>query len=252
MLWGSFGIVHLTSLALAIGMMVGIYYLLKHKTEKTQRLVLFILSLSGIAAIIFNLIRWNSPIEYLPFHMCSITAILLPIAILSKRRALPNLLLLWLLGAVFALVMNTQQANYEILSDTFFFYFFPHAFEAGIPVLMFKLGLWKKDFRAIPSTVGLTLVIYTAVHFINELLNRYVLLKDIVDSSGNPIFLNYMYTQKPVVPFMEMLWKIVPHEYFYLLLALPIIVVYLSLVYLPEIVGVLHKKHRAKKALLAA
>ena len=252
MLWGSFGAVHLISLLAAVGMMIGIYFLLKNKSEKVQRITLFLLSLSGIAAIVFNLLKWDSPIEYLPFHMCSITAMLLPLAILIKSRALSNLLLLWLLGAVFALVMNTQQAGYELLSDTFAFYFFPHVFEAGIPVLMFKLKLWKKDYHAIPTTIGLTFVIYTAVHFINEFLNRYVAINNIVDYAGNPIFLNYMYSQKPVVPFLELLWKIVPHEYFYLLLALPIIALYLSIIYLPEIVSVLRKKHKAKKTLLAA
>ena len=88
--------------------------------------------------------------------MCSITAILLPIAILVRKGALANLLLIWLLGAIIALTLNTQQANFEIFSSTFAFYFFPHVFEAGIPILMFKLGLWKKEARAIPASLALT------------------------------------------------------------------------------------------------
>ena len=242
MLWGSFGAVHITSLILAIGMMIGIYFLLKNKTEKTQLITLFILSLSGIAAIIFNLVKWGSPIEYLPFHMCSITAILLPIAILVRKGALANLLLIWLLGAIIALTLNTQQANFEIFSSTFAFYFFPHVFEAGIPILMFKLGLWKKEARAIPASLALTWGIYTVVHFINLALNRYVEIKGLVDRAGEPIFLNYMYSMKPVVPFMELFWKVIPHEYFYLVFAIPILAVYLGIVYLPEIIRAIRKK----------
>ena len=242
MVWGSFGIVHIASLVFAVGMMVGLYFILKNRTQKTQIITLFILSLSGIAAIIFNLIRWGSPIEYLPFHMCSITAMLLPISILVRRRALSNLLLIWLLGAIIALVLNSQQASYELLSDTFFFYFFPHVFEAGIPILMFKLKLWKKDYRAIPSSIALTWIIYTVVHFINLGLNHYVEVKGLVDWAGNPIFLNYMYSLKPVVPFMELFWKVIPHEYFYLAFAIPILVVYLGIIYLPEIIKAIKEK----------
>ena len=41
MLWGSFGAVHLISLLAAVGMMIGIYFILKNKTEKVQRITLF-------------------------------------------------------------------------------------------------------------------------------------------------------------------------------------------------------------------
>lgn len=244
MTWGSFGILHVASLFFAVGLIAGLWYLLKNKSQKTQIITLFILSLSGIAAIIFNLVKWGSPIEYLPFHMCSITALLLPVAILTRGKTLSNLLLIWLLGAIIALTLNTQQADYEIFSATFAFYYFPHVFEAGIPILMFKLKLWKKDFRAIPVSVCLTWGIYTIVHLINLALNHLVSVKGLVDWAGDPIFLNYMYSMKPVVPFMELFWKVIPHEYFYLVFAVPILVVYLTLVYLPQIIAAI----RAKKA----
>lgn len=52
---------------------------------------------------------WGSPYEYLPLHLCSLTALVLPVAVFTT---LGNLLLLWLLGAVMALVVNTAQANF--------------------------------------------------------------------------------------------------------------------------------------------
>ena len=55
MLWGSFGIVHIASLLIGALILVGLYFLLKRRTQKTQVIVLGILSFSGIAAIIFNL-----------------------------------------------------------------------------------------------------------------------------------------------------------------------------------------------------
>ena len=80
MTWGTFGTTHIITLILAAAMNVGIYFWLKNKSDKTKTAVLFVLSLSGIAAIVFNILRWGSPIEYLPFHLCSITAMVLPFA----------------------------------------------------------------------------------------------------------------------------------------------------------------------------
>ena len=121
MKWGTFGPVHLTTLLLATLGVTGLYFALKHRSQKTQTLVLGILSLSGIAAVIFNLLAWGSPWEYLPLHLCSLNALVLPFAVFTRSKRLSNLLLLWSLGAVMAVVMNHAQANFQIGSWTFFF-----------------------------------------------------------------------------------------------------------------------------------
>ena len=50
MQWGSFGIVHIVSLAAAAAMVTGLYFALKGKSARTQTAVLGVLSFSGIAA----------------------------------------------------------------------------------------------------------------------------------------------------------------------------------------------------------
>ena len=82
MLWGSFGAVHILSLLLGAGIIVGLYFLLRRFSAKTKTVVLGILSFSGIAAIIFNLVTWGSPYEYLPLHLCSLTAMVLPVVVI--------------------------------------------------------------------------------------------------------------------------------------------------------------------------
>ena len=79
MVWGSFGIVHILSLLLGAGIIVGLYFLLRPHGARLQTVVLGILSFSGIAAIVFNLVTWGSPYEYLPLHLCSLTALVLPV-----------------------------------------------------------------------------------------------------------------------------------------------------------------------------
>ena len=245
MLWGSYGVVHIASLLISAAIIVGLYFVLRKCSERVKTIVLFILSFSGISAIIFNLVTWGSPIEYLPFHMCSISAMLLPFAVITRNKVINNLLLLWCLGALIALVLNQAQANYEIFSWTFFFYYFPHTLEVGIPILMFALGLVKKDVKYIGSTLGLTLYLYTTVHLLNVLLNNYAAANNIVDWAGNVVKLNYMYSIDPTNPVLQIMYNLIPHPYWYMLVATPFILLYLTLVYLPEIIRAVKNKKTA-------
>lgn len=242
MLWGSFGVVHLLSLLMGAGIIVGLYLLLRRFSAKTQTVVLGILSFSGIAAIIFNLVAWGSPYEYLPLHLCSLTALVLPFAVFGRSRVLGNLLLLWSLGAVMALVVNTAQANFEIFSATFAFYFFPHLLEFGIPILLIALGLVKKDARCIGTTLLITLCALVMIHFINVALNSYFTANQILGPSGDLIQVNYMYTIQPENPLLSLFWSLIPYPFWYLLLAIPIVLVYLLAVYSKQLLAHFRKK----------
>lgn len=229
MVWGSFTITHIITLIVAVLIVVGLYFILKNKSEKTQTIVLFILSLSGIAAIIYNLVAWDSPLEYLPFHMCSINAMLLPIAVLTKNKQLCNLLLLWCAGAGMALVMNMADA--ELFSWVFNFYYFPHVLELGIPILLFALGHSKMDYKCLPYTLLITLGIYTVVHFINLGINSYAIANNIVDWSGNIIQVNYMFSITPTNPILQIMYNILPYSYWYMLLCIVVVGIYLAALY---------------------
>lgn len=237
MKWGSFTPVHIASLIVAAGILVALYALLRKRSERVQTAVLGILSFSGIAAVIFNLVMWDSPLEYLPLHLCSLNALVLPIAVLTKNKILCNLLLLWSLGAAAALVVNTAQAEFAVMGSVFCFYFFPHVLEFGIPILLFRLGLVKKDPRCILSTMGITVLSYTAIHFANLGLNAYCAANRIMDGVGNPLRVNYMYSLTPENPVLALCWRILPCPYWYMFLILPVIAVYLLAVYAPGILA---------------
>ena len=247
MTWGFFSITHIASLVLAIGINVFLYLVLRGTTDRTKTVVLGILSFAGIAAIIYNLVTWGSPLEYLPLHLCSLNAMVLPFAVFTRNRTLNNLLLLWSIGALFALIINTSVAATEIFSLTFVFHYFPHVLELGIPILMFALGLVKKDIRCIPSTLGITLTAYTLIHFINVWVNSYALENNLLDASGNVIRVNYMYSIYPENPLLELFYRIIPHEYWYMLLSFTVIAVYLGLVYINDIKNMIKDVKNAKK-----
>lgn len=242
MIWGSFGAVHILSLLLGGGLIVGLYFLLRRFRAKTQTIVLGILSFSGIAAIIFNLVTWGSPYEYLPLHLCSLTALVLPFAVFTRSKVLSNLLLLWSLGAVMALVVNTAQADFELLSPTFFFYFFPHLLEFGIPILLFRLGLVEKDVKCIVSTLLITLCVYTLIHLGNVALNRYFVTNEICNPSGAIVQVNYMYSIRPENPVLALFWAWLPRPYVYMLPVVLIVLIYLGFVYLKQIITCFKKK----------
>jgi uncharacterized membrane protein YwaF len=251
MLWGSFGLVHIISLLVSAGIVVGLYFALRKAGDKAQTIVLGILSFSGIMAMIYNLVRWNSPLEYLPFHLCSLNALVLPFAVFTKNKVLNNLLLLWALGAVLALVVNTAQADYEIFSWTFFFYYFPHTLEVGVPILMFVLKRTEKDLKCILWTVLITLGALVAIHFINLGINRYCVAQNILDWKGDIVQVNYMYTLRPENPLLQLFYNIIPHEFWYMMMCIPVALVYLSFVYLPEIIKAV-KGLKARKATAVA
>ncbi len=242
MKWGSFGLVHIATLVFGALMILGLYFALRKASRKVQTIVLGVLSFSGIGAIIYNLVTWGSPIEYLPLHLCSINAILLPIVVFTRNKTLGNLLLVWCLGALAALVVNTAQAEFELNSWTFVFYYFPHVLEFGIPILLFSLGMIEKHPKYILSTLGITMLIYTGVHFCNLGLNAYLANKNVLDYAGNLIQVNYMYSLIPENPLLAIFKQIIPYDYWYMYMIVPILAVYLGVVYLPQIL-----KHKSTK-----
>lgn len=244
MTWGFLSTAHIISLVLAIGIVVSLYFLLRNANNTIKIVVLGILSFAGIGAIIFNLVVWDSPLEYLPLHLCSLNAMMLPIAVFSRNKTINNLLLLWSLGALVALILNISVAEAEIFSWTFVFYYFPHVLEFGIPVLMFLLKLVKKDVKCIASTLGITLVSYTVIHFINLWVNSYTAANNILDWAGNVIKVNYMYSIYPDNPVLALFYQIIPCEYWYMYLTMAVIFVYLICVYLPDIVKLIKEKKK--------
>ena len=247
MLWGApFQTVHLITLAIAAAMIVGFYFLLKYLPERVRYICMLVLSCSGLVAIVYNLIAWGSPLEYLPFHMCSIAAILLPVAVITRNRYVGNLLLVWCLGSILALVFTDAQAGYEIPSASFFIYYVPHVFEFAVAIYLFAFGYVKKDYKCIPVTVGVTVGIYTVVHFINLALNHYCAVHNVVDYAGNVLTFNYMFSMEPTTSIFNLFWSIIPCKYWYMYVAVVILVVYLVVLYLPQIIRAVRERKSSK------
>ena len=242
MVWGFLTPAHIISLVAGVGIIIGMYFALRNLSEKAKIIILGILSFSGIAAIIFNLLMWNSPLEYLPLHLCSLNALVLPIAVFTRNKTLNNLLLLWSFWALFSLLVNVSVADAKIFDPVFCFFYFPHVLELGIPILMFVLKLVKKDVKCIVSTIVITFSTYTLIHFINLWINNYTATNNILDWSGNVIKVNYMFSITPENPLLALFYSIIPFEYWYMYLAVIPIAIYLGFVYLKDIIKLVHNR----------
>ncbi len=246
MTWGFFTVTHIISLALVGAFVVGMHFLLKRFSRRTQTAVLGSLSFLGIGAIIFNLVAWGSPLEELPLHLCAFNAMVLPLTVFTRNKTLGNLLLVWCLGALAALVLNNEKAGVSIFSWEFAVYYFPHVVEFGIPLLLVTLGHIKKDPKCILSTVLLTMAIYTLVHFCNLALNSFIQANQIRNPEGEIILANYMYSIAPNNPLAALFQKIIPYTYWHMYLVVPILVVYLLIVYAPELRAFFKNRKAAK------
>lgn len=242
MKWGSFGIVHILSLIIGAAMVVGLYFIVRRRSAKVQTIILGILSFSGIIAVSYDFFAWGSPFQYLPLHLCSLNAMVLPIAVFTRNKTLCNLLLLWSLGALMALVINTVMAEATLFSPAFCVYYFPHVLEFGIPILLFKLGLVKKDVKCILSTLGITLCVYTLIHFANVNLNEYFIAEQVLNPAGELVQVNYMYSLWPENPLLELFWSWNPNVYWYMMPVVGIVVIYLVGVYWKQIIALFKKK----------
>lgn len=242
--WGTFTLTHIVTLFFAAGILVGLYFALRKASQKVQTWVLGVLSFSGIVAIVYNLLAWGQPLAYLPLHLCSINAMLLPIVVFTRNKTLGNLLLVWCLGALAALVLNYDMVDADIFGIPFAVYFYPHVMEFGIPLLLFKLGLIEKDPKCIGSTMAISMGIYTLVHFLNLGVNAYAAANNVIYEE-TVYKANYMFSLRPNNPLVELFYSIIPCRYWYMYMVLPIVFVYLVIVYAPEIIRYFKKKKSA-------
>ena len=253
--WGSFSTCHIVTLLISfLAVPLTLFFTLKNKTEKTQRIVLFLCSLWGPISVCYSFFVWGSQssyLEYLPLHMCDISALLIPVLILTKNRVLGNMLPLYSLGSLFALVFNTFQADYRIFSPVFACYYLAHTFELSIPLLLIKFGIVKTHPKYILPSVGVTFGIYTLAHFVNLAVNYYFWAYGVTNIYGEPLVrtIGYMFTTGPAGnPALQFFWNLLPYEYFYLLTAFPIIALAYALLNIKFIVRWAKDKRKQKPA----
>ncbi len=246
MTWGTFTLQHILSLAAIITFAVSLHFILKRLSARAKTCVLFAVSLIGVAAVLYDLVRWGQPLLYLPLHLCSLNALLIPFAVLTKNKVLSHLTLVWSLGAMLVLIVNTGQAYYQMFSEAFWVFVCCHTVDVTVPALLFTTGLVEFNIKKAPAVIGTTMAAYTGVHFINLGINKYLASVAAATRTRAAVKqVNYMYSLGDEGNAAFALFKkIIPFDYWHMYLIAPIIAAFLFAVHF----GIkLHQKNKLKK-----
>ena len=188
MKWGFFTPAHLLTLVLAAAMLTALYYGLRNKSQKIQTMVLLPLSLSGVAAIVFNLLHWGSPLEYLPLHLCSINIILIAIHAWKPNKTLDNFLYgVCIPGALAAMLFSTW-TPLPTLNFMHLHSFTIHILLIAYPVMLTVGGDIRPDWRVLPKCLLLTLCMAVPIYCVNLALDTNFMFLMYADE-GNPLLL---------------------------------------------------------------
>ena len=139
----------------------------------------------------------------LPLQLCNINLILIPIAVLTNRRALMSFaFFVGPLGALMALVMpGTGFDGYSILLPRMLGYYGTHFMVIIEALALAVFGLYRPRFRDLPGTIAALLVVSLAVFGFNMLLRTTGLHPKAnyffsVETEGNPV-LDLFYSRIP-------------------------------------------------------
>ena len=212
--------------------------LMKNRTDRTKRTVIVsacILTLIGFIVYKiflsldsdFNVITskmggfnwWGE----LPLQLCNINMIMIPIAVLTRKRPLLSFcFFVGPLGALMALIMPGNGFDgYSLLLPRMLGYYGTHFFIIIEALAIVTFGLYRPKFRDLPLTALALLVIALIVFGFNMLLRF----------TGLHPKANYFFSVETEGNFLlEMFYKILPYPFLYLLPSIVILGVYMALV----------------------
>lgn len=113
--------------------------------------------------------------DRLPFHLCPLNAIIMPIAILSGNRTLLNYLYAFSLPAAAAAMLTPAMSyygRYAWFSWQVLFFFFEHGMMVAVAVLAIRCKLFRPDIRALPWAAALFLGYCAVIYPVNLLTGQ--------------------------------------------------------------------------------
>lgn len=172
-------------------------------------------------------IRGSHLLTMLPLQLCNIGVFLIPITVLSRKPLLQDFVFyLSVPGALAALMTpNADYSDIPYSMMTISFYI-SHFVIAIVPLLMAGWGLYRPEPSArkalrLSATV---LVLAGGLYLFSIFLNR------TLDIGANYFFTIIEYSA-PINPVFALFARIIPYNFVYLIPALPILYIYMGIVY---------------------
>ena len=163
---------------------------------------------------------WNE----LPFHLCNINIILVPVSALTGRRSLKGFAFFVApLGAMIALAMPVVGfSGYSLLLPRIFGYYVTHFLIIFLGLSQYAFGLYEPHIKDVFG-MSAALVVFSFSAFIINVVFR---------STGISLDANYFYTYDPSDnPILMMLYRFIPIRYVYVLPCILILAVYVLLIF---------------------
>ena len=223
-------------MAAVVAVIVILSLSLRKASENVRRFVIIGICIADI--IIFFVYKWalSGDAEFLeisgqtefnwfselPLHLCNINMFLIPIALLIKKRGLLSFCFFVApLGALMAMLSPEPAfTGFSLFVPRIAGFYVTHAIVLMAGILLVSMGFYRPSFKDLPLTLLTVVLLVTAIHGLNALFRATVCPNA-----------NYFFTMETSgVSILDMFWNIIPHPYWYLYLALLILLPYLALI----------------------
>lgn len=209
----------------------GLFVFFKHQSQDHRFKFLLFLSLINAVAYVINwgyfYLRSDHILTLLPLQLCNLAVFLIPAALLTKKAVLMDFVFyICGLGALVAILIpgSDYADTYSMMTISFYVFHFSIFL---IPLLSSMWGFHslKPSRKSALNLTGLVLVISGTLHLLNLFLNIVM-----------HVPANYFFTMKdlaaPINPAFALFASWIPFDYFYLIVAFPILYLYMGLTYL--------------------
>ena len=237
MVINAFNSVYFGLLALVALIIVVLTIIFKGRSEEAkERLIIFISIFNLIFYVVYKFLLYVRtpglpdvyifiPLKELPFHLCNISLILLPLGVKFKIKSIMAYgFFVAPLGAFFALTFPSDGFyNASIFAPHMIGYYGTHAIIIITGMLLLTLGIYAPAFKEIPRICILCVALSLTTFGINLF---------IFNTTG--VRANYFYSMTPEgISILELFWSWLPIPYLYLSFAMIILFVYIAIIMIP-------------------
>lgn len=221
-----------------------LYFTLRPRSLQIKERALYVLCAINFIFYLINdyyfYLRGSHILTLLPLQLCNIAVFLVPAAIISKKQLLLDFIFyICALGAFAALLIPSSDylgITYSMMTISFFVF---HFMIAAIPFLMMGWGMYN-PVPTIRKAINLSAAILVLGGFMHGLN---LLLRAIFSVEANYFFTIIKYSA-PTNPAFEVLSRIIPYDFLYLLPALVVLYIFMGIVYIIEALASMHPKHK--------
>lgn len=226
-----------------------LYFTFNAKSVIVKERILYIMCGINFVSYLINdyyfYIRGSHILTLLPLQLCNIAVFLVPVAIASKKQLLMDFVFyVCALGAFAALLIPSADylgITYSLMTISFFIF---HYMIVAVPFLMMGWGMYN-PVPTIKKAVDLSIAVLVIAGFMH-MLN--LLLRAVFNVEANYFFTIIKYSA-PTNPAFELLSKIIPYDFFYLIPALVVLYIFMGIVFIIKNIGKTRRRITQDKSL---